>query len=87
MSKPVRIILGLAAVAIALIWLYPSWIYVSHDPLFGFTGKIGSSWLFVPPMHYGAQPDYVKNLSYTALVLVAACALLLWSRWARATRA
>jgi len=86
MTKPVKVILCLAAVAVAAIWLYPSWIYVSEDPTFGFQSTIGSYWLFAPPMPYGAHLDCAKNITFTALVLLAASGLVLWSRWIQASR-
>jgi hypothetical protein len=83
MERAPRTILTLAIAAVALIWLYPSWVYVSEDPLFGFRGTIGSFWIFDPPMHYGAHLDYPKNLTLSALVILAACGLLLWCRRVR----
>jgi hypothetical protein len=83
MTLPVKVVLAAAGVALALIWLFPSWIYVSEDPLFGFRATIGSFWIFDPPLHYGARLDCPKNLALSALVVLAGCALLLWSRWVR----
>jgi hypothetical protein len=83
MTRTTKTIVTVAFAALALIWLYPSWVYVSDDPLFGFRGTIGSYWIFDPPMHYGAHLDYPKNLALSVLVAIAACGLLLWSRWVR----
>jgi hypothetical protein len=32
-------------------------------------------------MHYGACLDWAKGLALSALVIAAACGLMLWSRW------
>jgi hypothetical protein len=81
MTRPTKVVLAAAGVALALIWLFPSWIYVWEDPLFGFRGTIGSFWILDPPMHYGACLDWAKGLALSALVIAAACGLMLWSRW------
>src|SRR5512134_2861404 len=80
MNQTTRVILALAAAALAAVWIFPSWIYVSADPHFGFKGTIGSYPIFDPPMWYGAGLDWVKQLAFSALVVIGASGLLFWSR-------
>lgn len=70
-----------AALALALIWIFPSWLYVSEIAPFEFQSKIGSYWIWSPPMPYGVRLHWEKNLAYSLLVALAAQGLLSWNRW------
>ncbi|MGQ9654302.1 MAG: hypothetical protein ACUVXD_09585 [Thermodesulfobacteriota bacterium] len=76
-------VLRLAALSLLFIWLYPSWVYVSQDPVFGFRGTIGSQWIWDPPMPYGVSLDYPKQILFSAVVILVALGLILWSRHVR----
>lgn len=80
MGNAIRLILGAAFLLLTFIWVFPSWVYVLDSPHFAFKAKIGSSWLWDPPMPFGASLDWVKNFSYSLAVLLVAAALCLWAR-------
>jgi hypothetical protein len=65
--------------AIGIIWIFPSWTYVLDDSPLAFQAKIGSSWIWDPPMPYGATLDLAKNLSYSLAVILAGAGLLAWN--------
>ncbi len=85
MPRAAIFVLRFVAVSLLLIWLYPSWVYVSHDPVFGFRGTIGSHWIWDPPMPYGASLDYPKQILFSAAVVLVGLGLILW--WLRVRRA
>lgn len=76
-----KLILTFAAFALALIWIFPSWVYVWETPSFSFEAKIGSSWLWSPPMPYGVRLHWEKNLAYSLIVILVAQGAILWRRW------
>lgn len=79
MGRTPKIILGMALLVLAFIWFFPSWLYVLDGADFSFRAKIGSSWLWAPPMPYGVTLDWTKNLSYSLAVVLVAGGLCLWS--------
>ncbi len=79
MGKTLKLIWGVALLMLFFIWIFPSWVYVWEGPNFAFKAKIGSSWLWAPPMPYGASLDWFKNISYSLAVILAATGLQLWA--------
>lgn len=76
-------IVGAAFLLLAIIWIFPSWVYVLEGGDFSFKAKIGSSWLWAPPMPYGASLDWAKNLLYSSAVLLGAACLYIWGSLVR----
>lgn len=72
-------VLGIAFILLVFIWIFPSWIYVFDATVFPVKAKIGSSWLWDPPMPYGVALDWTKNLIYSLGVILAALGLCLWA--------
>lgn len=83
MSRAAIFVVRLFALSLLFIWLYPSWVYVSEDPVFGFRGTIGSHWIWDPPMPYGASLDYPKQVLFSAAVVLVVLGLILWSHHLR----